>query len=809
MSQTYKVEGMSCASCVAHVQKALKGVPGVDEAQVNLLMENATVDGDATFADMAKAVENAGYKLIEPVQLKTMKLDITGMSCASCVSSVEKAVKKLPGIDQVAVNLLLNNAVVVYDPALVKSFDILKAIDDAGYHGAISQEKLSDDSDVQVKQAKRERMVVITALVFAVLVLYIAMAHMFTIKFWLPDFLEPMMHPLNFALAQLLLSLPVVYLGRQYYVGGFKALRHFAPNMDSLVALGTSAAYAYSLYGLVRIMMGDMSFAHHLYFEAGTVVLALIMLGKYFESLSKGKTTAAISALLKLKPSRATLLKDGQEISIDSDEISLDDTLIVKPGESFPADGSILEGTCSVDESMLSGESLPVDKAAEDSVIMGTINLNGRVSMKVLAVNEATKLAKIVELVENAQAQKAPIAKLADQIAGVFVPIVMAIALLSGLGWLISGQSFEFSITIFVTVLVIACPCALGLATPTAIMVGTGKGAEKGIFIKSAQALETSAHLDTIVFDKTGTLTNGKPVVTDIRTNDDESKFLAMVASIETYSEHPLGQAIVSAGQERGLAVQPIHNFKALAGMGVEGQYKDHGLLVGNQALMSAHGLDLSGFQAASDEYSQQGKTSMWVAYDGQICGLIAVADTIKEDAKVSVAQLQSLGYDVIMLTGDHEMTAQAIAKQLGIKHVISQVKPEEKAAKIEALQRQGKKVAMVGDGINDAIALVKAEVGIAVGSGTDVAIESADIVIMHNQLADIVVALRLSKATLRNIKQNLFWAFAYNITGIPLAAGLLYAFGGPLLNPMIAGAAMALSSVSVVSNALRLRRFK
>ncbi len=810
MSKIYTVEGMHCASCSAAVERALNHVDGVEKAEVNLLMNQATVDGDVSFDALKQAVVKAGYDLEEPVQTKTMKFDIQGMSCASCSAAIERGVAAIPGVDSIEVNLLMNTAVASYDASQVKSSDILSTIDRLGYHGTIADETSAVDETLEQKNQHRERNHVILALIFAFLVMYIAMAQMLPIKLWLPDSIHPDKNPLNFAWIQLVLSVPVVYIGRRYYQSGLKALWHRSPNMDSLVAIGTSAAFIYSIYGLVQVILGDHHAIHSLYFESGAVVLALIMLGKYFEFISKGKTTQAIKALLKLKPKTAVLWRNGSEQVIDADEIVLKDQLIIKPGTSYPVDGVILEGTTTVDESMLTGESLPVDKHAGDHVVMGSMNLNGRVIVEANAVNENTALAKIIQLVENAQAHKAPIAKLADKISGVFVPIVMGIAAVSFIVWMAAGQSFEFSMTIFVTVLVIACPCALGLATPTAIMVGTGRGAQLGIFIKSAETLETAAHVNMVVFDKTGTLTQGKMKVTDVKgITLDERSLLELAASIEGYSEHPLAKAVVEKAQEEGLELLHVQDFLATAGNGVSASVNTKRVVIGNQEMIASVQSIPEQMQTEAEELSNQGKTVIFVAVDQELAGYLAIADTLKEDAKATVDKLHELNIEVVMLTGDHQKTAEAIAAEAGIKRVFAQVKPDEKSAIVNQLKTEGYHVAMVGDGINDAVALVSSDVGIAIGNGTDVAIESADVILMRNKLGDIISALRLSKAVLRTIKQNLFWAFAYNVIGIPFAAGVIYAFGGILLNPMIAGLAMALSSVSVVTNALRLRRFK
>lgn len=807
MKKTLMIEGMTCSACEASVDKAIKNVDGVNDVSVNLLMNQASIEleEDTSIDQVINAVKDVGYEAYEVSDLKEINLDVTGMTCAMCSSAVEKSVSKLAGVDNITVNLLTNTATIAFEPSLVKTTEIIHTIEDTGYGASVKQEFEAHDADKKQQENKKMKQDLIIGLVFAFLVLYVAMGQMFGLSLPIPDAIHPDINPLNFALAQLVLTIPVVYIGRNFFTHGFKSLFRGSPNMDSLVALGTSAAIIYSLYGTLRIALGSPEFAHHLYYESAAVIIALIKLGKYMEHISKGKTSEAIQALLNLRPKTAILLKDGVEMEIDADEIAVGDVLIVKPGASIPVDGLVVEGASAVDESMLTGESLPVDKAEGDELVMGTINSFGNMKMKAQAVLGDTKLAKIVKLVEDAQAQKAPISKLVDKISGIFVPVVMVLAAITFIFWMIYSGDIETSLTYFISVLVIACPCALGLATPTAIMVGTGKGAENGIFIKSAESLENASHIDTVLFDKTGTLTYGKMVVTDI-VGDDETEFLRMVASIENYSEHPLALAIVNKASELNLKLKEVDNFEAVTGFGVKGLYNDKELLVGNKRFVQGQDHQLT---QTSDDLSNEGKTAMWVKYDNEIVGLIAVADTIKEDAPKTIEKLKKMGLDVVMITGDNQRTAQAIAKQANIDHVVAEVLPQDKSQEIVKLQEQGHKVMMIGDGINDSVALVQADVGMAIATGTDVAIESGDIVLMHENLDDIEKALRLSKATMRNIKQNLFWAFFYNVIGIPLAMGVFALFGGPSLNPMIAGAAMAFSSVSVVSNALRLKRFK
>ena len=812
--EVYEIEGMTCASCVAHVEKALKNLEGVVSVSVNLMTNSASVQmsDDITDELISKTVEDSGYHVKEKENLKEMDLDIEGMTCSSCAASIEHGLKNVPGLENFSVNLLNQKAHLSYNPNMIKSQDIMQMIEDIGYHATRAEKVKAEKDEAQIKKEKKEKFGLIASLVLGFIILYVAMGPMIIKNLPIPQLIDADLNPLNYALFQILITAPVVYIYRHIYTRGLKAFVKKVPNMDSLVAIGTLSAILYSFYGVYKIMQKDVSFAHHLYFESATVILALIGLGKYMEEVSKRKTTSAIHALLNLKPKTARLLKDNQEIEVDVDEIVVGDVLVVRPGESIPMDGVIIEGHSSLDEAMLTGESLPVDKGVDDEVIMGTLNINGRLLVKAMVDNENTKLSQIVKMVEEAQTEKAPIAKIADTVSLYFVPTVIVIALVSGLTWFMFSKDLEFSLTIFVTIMVIACPCALGLATPTAIMVGTGVGASNGIFMKSAEALETLSHVDTVVFDKTGTLTYGTPVVTDIKTYEmNEDELLQMAASLEDYSEHPLALAIVKKAQEKALVLNEVSDFEAILGRGIVADYNGQKVYVGNQALMMDQSIVLSDkVNKDINQLAQEGKTAMIVALENKVVGLIAVADTVKKEAKSVIKKLHQLGIEVVMLTGDHQDTAHAIAKDLGIDEVIAEVLPDEKANHVKAYQEKGKKVAMVGDGINDAVALVQSDVGVAIGTGTDVAVKSAKLVLMKDDLSIFIEAIRLSKATIRNIKQNLFWAFAYNVIGIPFAAGIFYAFfNGPLLNPMIAGAAMAFSSVSVVLNALRLRRFK
>ena len=746
--------------------------------------------------------------------MESKTFDIEGMSCASCAQTIEKAVNQLSGVQQAIVNLATEKLVVSYDDHQVTSAEIIKAVTDAGYQA--TEEVAAGATADQDREKKQKHIAEMwqrfwISAVFTVPLLYIAMGHMVGLP--LPDFLNPMTHATTFAMVQLILTLPVLYVGREFFTVGFKALFKGHPNMFSLVALGTSAAFVYSLYGTVMIFLGDTSFTMALYYESAGVILTLITLGKYFEAVSKGKTSDAIKKLMGLAPKTAHILRDGAEIEVPVDAVQLDDIVIVRPGDKIPVDGVIVSGSSSVDEAMLTGESLPVEKKVGDAVIGASINKNGSFQFKATKVGKEKDLAQIIQLVEDAQGSKAPIAQLADKISGVFVPIVIGLAVLSGLAWFFLGQeSWIFALTITISVLVIACPCALGLATPTAIMVGTGKGAENGVLIKSGDALETTHKIQTIVFDKTGTITEGKPVVTDILVADSalsEAELLTLAASAEQGSEHPLGEAIVGAAKERQLPLAEGSDFSAIPGHGICVTVNERVLLLGNIKLMKEEAIELSTFVQQADRLAEEGKTPMFVAKDGSFAGIIAVADTVKDSSQTAIARLHKMGIEAVMITGDNKRTAEAIAKQVGIDRVLSEVLPEDKALEVKKLQAEGKKVAMVGDGINDAPALAQADVGIAIGSGTDVAMESADIVLMRSDLMDVPTAVELSKATIKNIKENLFWAFAYNTLGIPVAMGVLHLFGGPLLSPMIAAAAMSFSSVSVLLNALRLKGFK
>ncbi|HFI0835655.1 TPA: heavy metal translocating P-type ATPase [Streptococcus suis] len=812
---TLPVQGMTCATCALTVEKAVGKLVGVAEVSVNLATEKLTVnydDSQVALSDLQATVHKAGYELVDPFEKQL--LEIEGMTCATCALTVEKALSKVEGVHQASVNLATEKASVSYDPAQASLADIATAVEKAGYKAVLPQTN-SPVSAVDSKEQHQSDLWsrFIWSTVFTLPLLYIAMGPMLPGGgLPLPAFLH---QPLTFALVQLFLTLPVMYIGRAFYQKGFKTLFAGHPNMDSLIAVGTSAALVQGLIMTVLIARGqaDLSHGHpELYFESAAVILTLITLGKHMEALSKGWTSDAIKKLMNLAPKTARLIRDGQEITLPLEQVQVGDVLQVRPGEQIPVDGKVLQGQSTVDESMLTGESLPVKKAVGDSVVGATLNQHGAFQMQATKVGADTTLAQIIRLVEEAQGSKAPIAQLADRVSAVFVPIVMVLALLSGLAWWTLGQEpWIFSLSITISVLVIACPCALGLATPTAIMVGTGKGAENGLLFKSGQAVEVLQKVDTIVFDKTGTITQGKPQVTDMTvfSSATEEEVLQLAASAEQYSEHPLAQALLKSAEDAGLSLLPSQDFQALSGRGLSVKIAEQTILLGNEKLMKESGIALGSAIATAETYANQAKTPVYLAADGHLLVVIAIADQVKPSSHTAIQDLHQMGLEVVMLTGDNEKTAQAIADQVGIDTVISQVLPEDKANQVKLLQAQGKQVAMVGDGINDAPALAQAEVGIAIGSGTDVAIETADLVLMHSDLMDVPKAVRLSQLTMKTIKQNLFWAFAYNVIGIPIAMGLLHLFGGPLLNPMLAGAAMALSSVSVLLNALRLRTRK
>ena len=742
-------------------------------------------------------------------------LSIRGMTCAACAKRIEKMVGKIPGVESISVNLATEKATVIYDTKQLRISDIKEVIEKIGYevperqkNNAVDQDKIRKQKEIKIMRIK-----FIVSAMFALPLLYVAMAPMITfVKLPFPDFLEPMKHSLAYALTELVLVIPIICVGYKFYTVGFKALLQRSPNMDSLIAIGTTSAVIYSVYGIFQIAGGNHHAVDSLYFESAGMIITLIMLGKTLETVSKGKTGEAIKKLMGLAPKTAIILFDGVEKEIPIDEVQTSDIIVVKPGAKIPVDGVVIYGHTAVDESMLTGESMPADKKTGDTVYAASINTTGTIQFKTEKTGENTALAQIIKLVEEAQGSKAPIAQTADIVSGYFVPIVCVVALVSGIAWFIgAGGDLEFALTIFISVLVIACPCALGLATPTAIMVGTGKGAENGILIKSGEALETAHKINTVILDKTGTITEGKPVVTDVLTtkNISPDDLLKLAASAEKNSEHPLGAAIVRNAEEKGFELTKTESFMSITGQGIEAVINNQVILAGNRKLMREKNISLAELENDSDKLANDGKTPMYIAIDDKLSGIIAVADVVKKSSKEAITRLNKMGIEVVMITGDNKKTADAIAKQTGISRVFAEVLPQDKSNEVKKLQSDGHKVAMVGDGINDAPALAQADIGIAIGSGTDVAMESADIVLMRSDLLDVPTAIELSKKTIRNIKQNLFWAFGYNVIGIPIAAGVLHLFGGPLLNPIFAAAAMSLSSVSVLTNALRLKKFK
>ena len=816
-TEQLKITGMTCAACAKAVEKAVNKLDGISKASVNFATEKLFLEYDESLVStdlIISAVDKAGYHALNETDAKEITIAVAGMSCAACARTIEKAVGKLEGVKRSSVNFATEKATIQYDPQKVRLSEIKDAITKAGYKPLDAQvgNKTDEDRIRKQKEIKTLWTKFIVSAIFSVPLLYIAMVPMISwVNLPFPGGLDPMQYPLIYALIEFILVIPVLIAGNKFYSIGFRAILRRSPNMDSLIAMGTSAAVLYSIYSIYRIYSGDFGHVEDLYFESAGVIITLILLGKSLEAVSKGKTSEAIKKLMGLAPKTAIVIQDGKEIEMPIEEVEVGDVLLVKPGEKIPVDGEVLEGSSSVDESMLTGESIPVEKKAGDKVIGASINKNGLIKFKATKVGSDTALAQIVKLVEDAQGSKAPIAQMADIVSGYFVPIVFAIAILSSLAWYISGQGEVFALTIFISVLVIACPCALGLATPTAIMVGTGKGAEYGVLIKGGEALESTHKIKTIVFDKTGTITEGRPEVTDIVTTDiiNKEKLLQIAASAEKGSEHPLGEAIVRGAEKENLEIIKIDQFNNIPGHGIEVELDGKLVYLGNRKLMLNKNVDLSKLEAESDRLASEGKTPMYISFGSQPAGIIAVADIVKDSSAGAIKKLHAMGIEVAMITGDNRRTAEAIAKQVGIDRVLAEVLPEDKANEVKKLQTEGKKVAMVGDGINDAPALAQADIGIAIGSGTDVAMESADIVLMRSDLMDVPTAIQLSKSTIRNIKQNLFWAFAYNIAGIPVAAGILYAFGGPKLNPILAAAAMSLSSVSVLSNALRLKRFK
>jgi Cu+-exporting ATPase len=825
--QTLAVKGMTCASCSARIERVLSTVGGIRSVAVNLAAETMDIKWEpavVTLEEVAERIKGLGFELEIPNDEVTLNLAIKGMTCASCSARIEKVVSTLTGVHSMQVNLAAETGTAVFEPGLVSKRSIVETIDKLGFEASPVAEEDDNLLARQQRETKeklaRMKKELIPAFGFAFVLLILSMGEMLGMP--LPGFLDPHHAPFNFAVAQLLLVLPVMWSGRRFYLVGFPALIRKSPNMDSLIAVGTGAAFIYSTWNLFEIALGIDAMARvmDLYYESAAVLIALVSLGKYLETRSKARTSDAISQMMELTPDQATLIKNPgkeneEQAAILVADIEEGDLILVRPGERIPMDGLVQKGRSNVDESMLTGESLPVGKEEGDKVIGGTLNKNGMLRVMAERVGQDTVLARIIRMVREAQGSKAPIANLADRISLYFVPTVMVIAILSGLAWyFVGGSTFAFALRIFIAVLVIACPCAMGLATPTSIMVGTGRGAQLGVLIKSGGALEMAQRVKVLVFDKTGTLTYGKPKLTDLQivsdSGDTEDEILALVAGAESVSEHPVAEAIVQEAKSRGLSFFEPDSFEAILGKGIQAEIKGRELLLGNRELMGSvsQGLDNPIIDSKAAEFAGSGKTALYLAIDNRLTAILAIADQIKTETPTTIHKLKDMGIKVYMLTGDNEITARAIAAQAGIDEVIAEVLPDYKADKVQELQSSGVTVGMVGDGINDAPALARADVGIAMGTGIDVAIESGDIVLMKGELGGVLTALALSRATMRNIRQNLFWAFAYNVVGIPVAAGLLYIFGGPTLNPMIAGGAMAMSSVSVVTNALRLRFF-
>jgi Cu+-exporting ATPase len=803
------ISGMHCASCVASIESALKSFKGVIDAKVNFASEKATVVYDPDTTDIKrieKVIENTGYEVIRPKEGKenTLRLKVVGMDNPHCVGTVGGSVGSLPGI--IAKDLRVNEkAVIEFDPSKVTAEKIKEVIKEAGYTPIEEEEVTVDvEREAREKEIRNLRNRFIGSLILSLPLLY----YMFVMLFGLPI---PQFMVRNAPAIQLLLTTPIMFIGSIFFTRGIVSLvKTRTANMDTLVSLGVGAAYLYSLYVTVSIWMGNTAFGMgNLYYEVAGFLLTFILLGKYFEAIAKGRTSEAIKKLMGLQAKTAVVVRIGKEIEIKIEDVVVGDVVVVKPGGKIPVDGTVVEGHSTVDESMVTGESIPVEKKSGDKVIGATINKTGAFKLKAEKIGKDTFLSQVIRLVEEAQGSKAPIEELADKISAYFVPAVILIALFSFFMWLILGQSFIFSLTIFIAVLIIACPCALGLATPTAVMVGTGLGAEHGILIKSAGALQSAGKIDAIVFDKTGTLTRGEPEVTDLVPSPKSQEVLLIAAVAEKRSEHPLGEAILKKAKGEGIDVPEPGSFNSISGKGVEAKLKGETILLGNRRLMQDRKISFEKVEPRIQELESQGKTVMIVAKNNTLLGLIAVADTLKQFSDDAVRELHRMGKEIVMITGDNKRTGEAIAKQVGIDRVFAEVLPQDKALNVKKLQSEGKKVAMVGDGINDAPALAQADIGVAIGGGTDVAIEAGDIVLVKDDLRDVVTAIDLSSYSMLKIKQNLFWAFIYNSLGIPIAAGILYPLTGFLLNPVFAGAAMAFSSVSVVTNSLLMRRFK
>ncbi|MFO7881141.1 MAG: heavy metal translocating P-type ATPase [Kosmotogaceae bacterium] len=802
----YVVKGMTCASCVRAVEKAASKTEGVNSSRVNFSTEKLSIDTDNDFDEqrLLESVKSVGYEVEEIGKARKINLDIEGMTCASCVAAVEKSINKLDGIDFASVNLISEKAEVQYYPEKVNISNIKTAVEKAGYKAKnVSSQQYDKEKEHRENTLKGYFRRFLVSTVFAVPLLLISMGHMLGLQ--LPVFISPDTAPLNFALAQLLLTTPIIIAGRNFYIKGIPSLFKGYPNMDTLVGLGTGAAVIYSIFSTIQITLGNTQYAFDLYYETAGVLIALISLGKYLENYSKGRTSEAIKKLMDLAPKKAFVKRNGEYIEIPSEEIEVGDKLLVKAGMSIPTDGEVISGQSSVDKSMITGESMPEDIEKGDKVIGGTVNISGAIEVKATKVGNETALAKIIRLVENAQETKAPIARLADIVSGYFVPVVLGIAAITFLVWLLLGFGFVFSLTMMIAVLVIACPCALGLATPTAIMVGTGRGAEMGILFKSGEALEITHKVNTVILDKTGTITEGRPELTDVIpiNNTEKEKIMKLVAAMASKSSHPLDRAITRAYDKELFEVE---NFSAIPGKGVKGTINNKTMKLGSVKFIESDHPEIKKFY---EKLSREGKTVIAAQYDSNVIAVLGIADVVKKTSKEAIKKLKEANIKTYMVTGDSIQTAKAIANEVDIDEVIAEVLPEDKASEIGKLKSNNRNVAMVGDGINDSPALAAADVGIAIGSGTDIAIETADIVLMKDDLNDVVNAIDLSHATIKNVKQNLFWAFFYNTIGIPIAAGVFFLAFGLKLNPMIAGAAMAFSSVSVVLNALRLKKVR
>ena len=824
MNTLFEIKGMTCSACSSRLERVINNVEGVKHASVNLATESLSVNFDkesVSAAELIKTVENAGFEASEKIAGTEVLLPISGMTCSACSSRLERVLNNTDGIIKAGVSLPGETATIKFNSALISLREIRQIIKDIGFEaGEIESaqdahknfEARREESAAKLALMKKK---LIYALAFTVPLLIITMGHMIGME--LPSFMSPHDSPLGFALVQLFLTLPVIWFGKDFYIHGIPNMMRGAPNMDSLIAVGTSAAFVYSFWNLVEIAIGvdPMAKAMDLYFESAATIITLILLGKFQEGRAKSRTSEAIEKLMDLTPAMAILLENGKQIPTPIEEIGAGDNILIRPGDRVGADGTVYEGRSELDESMLTGESMPVSKTVGDSVAGGTVNTGGgALKVRVKNVGENTVLSRIIKLVQEAQGSKAPISSLADTVSFYFVPTVMAVAVLSGLSWYVfSAEPFSFALRIFISVMVIACPCAMGLATPTAIMVGTGRGAQLGVLVKSGEALETAGKINTMIFDKTGTLTYGQPELVDTFLADGQNgeELLSLAASAEQQSEHPLAKAVIRAAEKDELSLPETTSFNGVAGLGIATVTGGHSMLLGNKEHLSRNsvaGLDDKNAVKSATHFEYAGQSPLYIAIDGKLAAIMAIADKIKKEAPATIKKLHDLGVKTVMLTGDNEKVARTIAKSAGIDEVVAQVMPDRKAEVVNREKDKGRKVAMVGDGINDAPALASADLGIAMGTGIDVAIESGDIVLMKGELTGVLTALALSRATVRNIKQNLFWAFAFNVLGIPVAAGVLYIFGGPTLSPMFAAAAMSLSSVTVVTNALRLKFF-